>query len=381
MSGAARRIEVLREHLDRAQDDDDTASRQSAGTPGSSPKGHMSSFHKWGGHKPTSPFLRQKTVSLVGAPLAEGQEIGGVEKGPQALRRGGLPAVASELGWRFEDAGDVDVQAAMAAAPKGPAVKGVQNCRRLGCALRAIHQAVAAEARKGNFVLSVGGDHSIASATISGVRAAHPDLCLVWVDAHGDCNTPETSPSAHYHGMPAAHVMGMFGRRKGTQLPCFEWLTPELMINPQRCAFIGLRDLDEKEIAIMRDSGLNVWTMHEVDKWGIGQVMDMALHRINPKRDRPVHLSFDIDGCDPSIAPGTGTCSRGGLSYRESHYIAESIAMTQCLVGMDLVEVNPDLDVKIEGRQHGDDPRIMADQMTVRLGLELIASGLGKGVH
>merc|ERR1712050_388876 len=145
-----------------------------------------------------------------------------------------------------------------------------------------------------------------------------------------------------------------------------------------RMAFIALRDIDQFEKNLLRRSGCAVFTMHEVDKWGIGPVMDMVMHRINPHNDRPIHLTFDIDGCDPSISPGTGTCSRGGVNFRESHYICESLAMTSNLTSMDVVEINPDLDVPVQGRMHGDNELIKSDLTTVRLGLELASSALGR---
>jgi len=328
----------------------------------------------WYSKEKTYNFLKQKTVSLVGAPLAAGQHQLGVEKGPQAIRDGGLLSVAKTLGWGFQDVGDLDVESVMAQFDGESGMTRVRNCERIGLANKLVHETVRQQARKGNFVLTLGGDHSIASATISGMRTVHEDLCVIWVDAHADSNTPTTSPSGNYHGMSAAHVLNWIS----PPMPGWEWLRQEHMMKEQRVAFIGLRDVDVLERQLLRQSGVAVYTMHEVDRWGIGQVVEMALHRVNPHSDRPIHLTFDIDACDPSIAPGTGTCSRGGLSFREAHYICERLSMTNNLCSMDLVEVNPALDEPTPSKMHGDCSSITADMQTVRLAIELISSALGR---
>lgn len=330
----------------------------------------------WRSKDKTYNFLKQKAVSMIGAPLAAGQHQAGVEKGPQALRDAGLESVIKELGWDFNDVGDLAVEAEMAKWKGNTSCPRVNNCEQIGLANKLIHDTVKQEAEKGNFVLTVGGDHSIGSATVSAMRAVHEDLCVIWVDAHADCNTPMTSPSGNYHGMPAAHVLGWI---KPT-MPKWEWLNESCQIKEQRLALIGLRDVDRMERQLLRSGGAFVYTMHEVDRYGIGQVVDMAIHNVNPFADRPVHISFDIDSCDPSIAPGTGTCSRGGLTFREAHYIMERLSMTNNVVSCDLVEVNPNLDVHVTDRMHGDDPHITTDLLTVRLGVELIASVLGKTI-
>lgn len=178
--------------------------------------------------------------------------------------------------------------------------------------------------------------------------------------------------------MPAAHVMGWFNER--ATLPGWEWLRPEHILEESRMAFIGLRDVDIKERRMLRNSGVAVFTMHEVDRWGIAQVVDMALQRINPRHNRPIHLTFDIDGCDPSVAPGTGTCSRGGLSLREAHYICEKLSLSNSMTSMDVVEINPALDLPVPGQMHGDNQMISAETETVRLGIELIESALGRSI-
>lgn len=326
--------------------------------------------HQWHGRG-----KKPGAVSLVGAPMAGGQPISGVEKAPQAMRDGGVANIIGALGWDFHDVGDLDVSGAMAAG-SAERVNGVKNCEKLGLANKLIHNTVKGEAEKGNFVLTVGGDHSIGSATLTGMKAVHDDLSVIWVDAHGDCNTGESSPSGNYHGMSAAHAMGWFG----LGLPGFEWLQKEVTVTDSRLAFLALRDIDDNEKKLLRSSGVAVFTMYDIDRWGIGAVLDMALRRVNPHGDRPIHLSFDIDSCDPTIAPGTGTCSRGGLNFRESHYICETLAFTNNLCSMDVVEINPDLDVPVPGRMHGDSDLITTPLQTVRLGLELVSSALGRSI-
>merc|ERR1712083_548181 len=197
------------------------------------------------------------------------------------------------------------------------------------------------------------------------------------IDAHGDCNMPDSSPSGNYHGMPLAHLLGWLDQK----VDGFQWLEEHTEkygeLPEERVALIGLRDVDPAEAQLLKDSGVHVYTMREVDKYGIGAVMDAALRRVDPKGERPLHLSFDIDACDPAVAPGTGTCSRGGLSYREAHFICDRLAETGRLGSMDLVEINPALDVASDEHLHGDDPLISGSQ-TVRFGIELVATALGK---
>jgi len=326
------------------------------------------------------------TVAVVGAPLCDGQDLAGVELAPDSLRKAGIETAVRSLDWGFDDRGDVrglDIEASAAQLPAaddeyyGPEM--VKNCLSVGAGVGGVYERVSAAAADGRFVLTIGGDHSIAAGSIPGIMKHRPELAVVWVDAHGDCNTPETSPSKNYHGMPMAHVMGWFSKR----VRGFEWWDAHedaVGILPEtRVAHIALRDVDPMEKALLRESGVHVFTMTEIDRYGIGAVMRQALDRIDPKGKRPLHLSFDVDSCDPSIAPGTGTKARGGLSYREAHYICEHLAATRRLGSMDLVEINPSIDAPIAEGMHGDDPTIQGTE-TVRLGIELVASALGKTI-
>jgi arginase len=195
--------------------------------------------------------------------------------------------------------------------------------------------------------------------TIAGTCAVYNDLCVIWVDAHADINTPETTTSGNLHGCPVAFLLGIVG-----QVPNYEWLKP--CLKPDRIVYIGLRDVDQGEKEILKKFGIKAFSMYHVDKYGIGKVVEMALDHVNPNRDRPIHLSFDVDALDPSVAPATGTPVRGGLSFREGHYICEAINETGCLVAMDLVEVNPLL---------GDSNSLT---QTVQVGCGLIRCALGE---
>jgi len=373
-----------------------TARTGNTGSPMNSPGSPLSSpgSPKTPKRKMAHVFLQKPkagNVAVVGAPLCEGQPLGGVDLAPNAFRQGGLQAVIENEGWTFKDTGDVprpesDPDLPRALASQTPGVddrnqffdsKLVMNSKVVGHSVGRVYEQVSAAKEDGSFVLTLGGDHSIAAGSIAGVMKHRPELAVIWIDAHGDCNVPDSSPSANYHGMPLAHLLGWFDHK----VDGFQWLEEHMErfgdLPEDRVALIGLRDVDPAEAQMLKDSGVHVYTMREVDKHGIGAVMDSALRRVDPNGERPLHLSFDIDACDPTVAPGTGTCSRGGLSYRESHYICDRLAETCRLGSMDIVEVNPALDVASDEKMHGDDPLISGSQ-TVRLGIELVATALGK---
>ncbi|KAJ1615945.1 hypothetical protein T492DRAFT_606654, partial [Pavlovales sp. CCMP2436] len=201
---------------------------------------------------------------------------------------------------------------------EAPSAPHIVNGPLIGCGLELIHEAVASAAAQGRFALTLGGDHSVAAGSISAMVERYPKLGVIWIDAHADANTPTTSTSAHYHGMPAAHLMGWFDE----QPVGFEWLKAGLL-QESSLAYIGLRDVDPAEAALLRASKAHVYTMRDVDKHGIGRVVEMALEAVDPHSNGPLHLSLDVDAVDPHFAPGTGTMVRGGLTYREIHYICE----------------------------------------------------------
>jgi arginase len=195
--------------------------------------------------------------------------------------------------------------------------------------------------------------------TVAGTKRRFPEAALIWVDAHADINTPLTTDSGNLHGCPVSFLLGL----EGTDVPPFNvWLQP--CLRPEDIIYIGLRDIDDKEKRILRELGIKVFTMHDVDAHGIGRVMELALAHVGAAR--PIHLSFDVDALDPTVAPSTGTPVRGGLTFREGHYIVEAIAETGNLVAVDIVEVNPTLADEVSAAQ------------TVAIGCSLSRAALGE---
>lgn len=373
------------------------------------------------------PFVTKK-VRITGCPYALGQDLPGTELAPSIFRSSGLPDALTSAGWEVVDEGDLDcgsqlhndskerlkylrekydewlysvpkvhfeewlgedIRPPVSFESKGSSKQSftkskdysedknpyhlVDHSEDVGLCMKSVHESVTKAVQSNAFALQLGGDHSLASASINAVAKKYPDVCIVWVDAHGDANTPETSPSMHYHGMSAAHAVGMFKENpKG-----FEWFDPECTVPENRLAYFGLRDIDHDEGQMLRDSEVHWTTMHEIDHDGIAKVFVDQMKRIDPSGTRPIHLSLDIDGIDPQFAPGTGTCCRGGLSLREIRYICTELANTGRLVSMDLVEVNPLLD-EPPTVMHGDDETLTLMSPTVRLGCELILHALGK---
>lgn len=283
------------------------------------------------------------TVSIVGAGFKGGQPISGCEAGPEAIRASNLIPSIDEVGWKSKDNGNLSFRMI---ENDTPSKTGVKNPRTVGEANNTIFNHVSKQALDGKLCLTLGGDHSLAIGTISGVNKAYKnDLRVIWVDAHGDINTPETSPTGNIHGMPVAFLMGLVKE----EVPGFEWLK-ELhssgtgpSLTPDRIVYIGLRDVDSGERSILRQQGIKVFSMTEIDKYGIGKVMEMTMKHLSPDNDKPIHLSFDVDAIDPQIVSSTGTRVKGGLSYREARQICESVAETGKLVGLDIVEVNPSI--------------------------------------
>lgn len=225
-----------------------------------------------------------------------------------------------------------------------PAHRGMLKPRAVSAVTEALSKQVYDHAKEGRFVLTLGGDHSIAIGTISGTAKAirerlGREMAVIWVDAHADINTPETSDSGNIHGMPVAFLTGLASDKPDAP---FGWLKDEHRVSVKKLVYIGLRDVDRGEKKILRENGIKAFSMHDIDRHGIGKVMDMALGWIGS--DTPIHLSFDIDALDPRFAPSTGTAVRGGLTLREGDFIAECVHETGSLVALDLVEVNPSLE-------------------------------------
>ncbi len=299
-----------------------------------------------------------KRVTVLGVPLDLGASKQGASGGPAAIRRANLLRALEDLDWEVQDGGDLEVPPAPARSPKR-----LKNASAVLKVCREVEKAVYEAARAGRFPLTVGGDHSLAVGSVAGVsracREKGQSVGLIWVDAHADINTPQTSPSGNLHGMPVAHILGL-GSRDFAKLGGF---SPKL--DARNLCFIGTRDVDKAEAVILRKSGARVFSMQEVDRFGMGAVIEQAIAAA-AEGTAGFHLSFDIDVVDPGSAPGTGTIKRGGLTYRESHLLMELAAASGKLLGLDLVEVNPLEDVQ---------------NATAVLAVELISSALGKRIY
>ncbi|GAB5357202.1 hypothetical protein AAMO2058_000354000 [Amorphochlora amoebiformis] len=305
-----------------------------------------------------------RTCGLVGMPFSWGQPRGGTDQGPDLMRKRGVANYITKLEWRFEECGNVEFEEPRLSDPTNPKYRNLKNSYAVGRACQNLAERTYEVASAGKFTLVMGGDHSIALGSIAGILKARPELSIVWVDAHADINTPESSPSGNLHGMPISFLMGL----TEAKIPGFEWLEDYPKLDPSKLAFVGLRDVDPGERATIRKLGIQAYTMYEVDRYGIGNVMEHCLNHLSPDNSNPVHLSYDIDAVDPDFAPATGTMVRGGFTLREAHYIAERIAETGMLGSMDIVEVNPSLSCAEGGEE------------TVELGVHLVASALGNRI-
>jgi arginase len=277
-------------------------------------------------------------VHLLGVPMDLGSGRRGVDMGPSAIRIAGVADRLVELGNKVIDEGDVVIK------NMEELKVGHERARYL----TEIARAAAILARKterimglGHFPLILGGDHSIAVGTVSGI-AAHAQrqqqrVGLLWIDAHGDINTPETSPSGNIHGMPLAVLLG-YGAPELTGVA-----GPGPKVDPANVSLVGIRSLDSGEKKRLKETGVQVHTMSDIDRHGVPRVMQKALARVTDGTDY-VHVSFDLDAVDPTVAPGVGTPVKGGLDYREAHLIMEVIADAGVMTSLELVEVNPILD-------------------------------------
>ena len=298
-------------------------------------------------------------VTFIGVPLDLGAGRRGVDMGPSAFRLADIHQRVRELGYDVDDAGDIDVPIQETRAEGDPRLKYLAEIRETCEALRdTVEQVVS----KGSIPVVMGGDHSIAMGTIAGLSRYHrgkgQKIGLIWFDAHGDMNTPDTSPTGNIHGMPLAAAMG-FGE------PTLVGLAgAQPMVDPANAAVVGLRDVDVAERVIIKKSGIGAYTMRDIDERGMRSVMEQAIARAT-SGTAGIHVSFDLDGMDPDYAPGVGTPSPGGFSYREAHLAMEMLADTGRVISAELVEANPILD-----QRNG----------TAVLGVGLLASLLGKKI-
>jgi arginase len=290
-------------------------------------------------------------VAIIGAPLDLGAGRRGVDMGPSAIRYAGLEERLATLRVDSVDRGNVATPVAEATAEQDPRARFLPAIR---ATCERIAELVGAALDEGRIPIVLGGDHSIALGTLGGLASRRGPGAVLWFDAHGDLNTPDTTPSGNVHGMPLAAALGRGG--PGFESP--SWTLPAL--EPQRVAVIGARDLDLGERTLIGELGLRVHTMSELDRRGIEAVVSEALERAAGAAF--THVSLDMDGLDPEVAPGVGTAVRGGLTYREAHLAMELVAESGLLCALEIVEVNPILD-----RQNA----------TAALAVELAASALG----
>jgi arginase len=294
-------------------------------------------------------------IDIIGVPIDLGADRRGVDMGPSAIRYAHLHRKLEELGYTLHDEGNIEVPIQETCAITDPKLKYIDCIIPM---TRRVAGAVATSLQGGHFPLVIGGDHSLSAGSIRGA-AKHKKLGVIWVDAHADFNTPETTPSGNIHGMPLAALCGMGDQR----LVCLWEETPPV-VDPQRVAVIGARDLDPGEKRNLREAGVMVQSMEQIDRFGMVAALEKAIDRISRNVDG-IYLSFDMDSLDPRHAPGVGTPVPGGLTFREAHLACEVVAETGKLVGMDLVEVNPILDVQ---------------NQTAILAVEFIRSALGSRV-
>jgi arginase len=296
-----------------------------------------------------------QTAALIGAPTDVGAADRGSSMGPEALRVAGLASALVRHGLHVIDRGNLN-------GPPNPASPPVAGYRHLPEVLewnRSLHEAIYRELQEGNLPILLGGDHSLGIGSISAVarhcRETRKNLRILWLDAHADFNTSELSPSGNLHGMPLACLCG-FGPRELVELG---GATPA--IHPAWIRQVGIRSVDAGEKRFVHEQGLEVFDMRSVDELGVRQVMDMALADLDANTH--LHVSFDVDFLDPEIAPGVGTTVPGGPSYREAQLCMEMIADTGAMGSLDVVELNPALDVR---------------NGTARLAVDLIESLFGK---
>src|SRR3989440_4477122 len=300
-----------------------------------------------------------KKIRVIGVPLDLGQSRRGVDMGPSAVRFAGLEARLEALGHVVEDGGNVAVAIAEMKKPGAPAARYHKEITAT-CTKHAEQILKTMEA--GVTPLVLGGDHSVAAGTVSGVaefyRRDNKKIGLIWIDAHSDINTPETSPSGNVHGMPLAAIVGL----GPTELANIFNFAPK--VNPENCVVVGVRDIDAHEKENIRRAGVRVFTMREIDERGMRSVMEEAL-RVAGRGTVGYHVSLDMDWIDPEDAPGVGTPVRGGATYREAHLAMEIIADHGRLTSFEIVEVNPVID------EHN---------RTANLAVELILSAFGKKI-
>jgi arginase len=295
--------------------------------------------------------MEDRDLAIIGAALDLGAGRRGVDMGPSAIRYAGIDDRLAALGLDCVDLGNVETAVAEAAEEVDPTARFLPDIKR---ACERIARLVSGVTRERKVPIVLGGDHSVAIGTLGGMAAVHGPGGVIWFDAHGDLNTPETSPSGNVHGMPLGAALG----RASDAFASEAWPLPAL--DPRHVALVGIRSLDEGERELVKDLGIAVHTMSDLDRKGIEPVVREALERVSGAPY--VHVSLDMDVVDPEAAPGVGTPVRGGLSYREAHLAMELVAEWGELSSFEVVEVNPILD---------------RENATGQLAVELTASAFG----
>jgi arginase len=299
------------------------------------------------------------TIHLLGVPMDLGAGRRGVDMGPSAIRIAGIAERLRDLGHTVIDEGNISIKTQEEQKVRDPHAKYLPEITRaVGVLSRKVERVLAS----GHFPLVLGGDHSIAIGTIAGIashaRKRRQKVGVFWIDAHGDFNTPESSPSGNIHGMPLAVCVGLGPaplRAVGGEVR---------KVDPKHVALIGVRTLDREERKNIVTHGVNVFTMEEIDRFGLHEVMTKAIKRVAKKVDY-LHVSFDLDSVDPVYAPGVGTPVKGGLDYREAHLIMEMLAESGKMSSLELVEVNPILDNR---------------NQSAEFAVELVQSAFGKKI-
>ena len=296
-------------------------------------------------------------VHIIGVPLDLGGNRRGVDMGPSAFRIAGLGERVGSLGRAVSDKGDLPAPIAETRAANDERKKYIREIARV---CENLHETSLESLMEGAIPIVLGGDHSVGAGSVAASadwarKTSGLPIGLLWIDAHGDMNTPTTSPSGNVHGMPLAALLGS----EPQELARLGGFAPK--VGPATTVLIGVRNLDEREKTAVRESGVHVFTMKDIDRNGMASIAEKAV-ALAGMGTAGIHVSFDMDVCDPSVAPGVGTPVKGGLNYREAHLLMEIVADSNLLRAIDLVEVNPTLDVR---------------NATAQLGTELALSALG----
>jgi len=301
-----------------------------------------------------------RPVHIIGVPLDLGGNRRGVDMGPSAFRSAGLGEQVAALGYTVVDKGDLPTPIPETQEQRDERKKYIREIAKV---CQKLYQSSLASLTEGAFPLVLGGDHSLGAGSVAAAadwakQAKDLPIGLLWIDAHGDMNTPATSLSGNVHGMPLAALLGT----EPAELARIGTVTPKVL--PAHTVLVGVRNLDEREKVAVRDSHVHVFTMKDIDRHGIASIVEQAIAHATAGT-AGLHVSFDVDVCDPAIAPGVGTPVKGGLDYREAHMLMEMVADSGRLVALDLVEVNPVLDLQ---------------NATAILAAELAASAFGMGI-